>query len=306
MGQKITPISLRLNKKKNWHSQWMVEKKNYANILHFDLEIRNYFETIFNNKDNKIMKIDIQKVSKNLYIYIYLQRSHRKKYILRKNNLMQQLNVLLGNQYNIKLFIVPIASKHLRLKKSIRFILNTFKNRFTLNYRFKKIIYVLTYALTTQNFNMISKLLKENLEKKKIQKGYLNFFNKVLILFFQSYSNFLGYKIQIKGRINGSKRSRKIKLQEGKIPLNTLKYNLQSTFDEFQTPAGICSLKIWFFFKNENTDSYISNRSKFRRYTQLNKITYKSIKFRLKQKFRKKKNKKFDSNKFFKNFKIKY
>ncbi len=27
MGQKIIPISLRLKNRKNWHSQWIVEKK---------------------------------------------------------------------------------------------------------------------------------------------------------------------------------------------------------------------------------------------------------------------------------------
>ena len=33
MGQKVTPISLRLKNKKNWHSQWLVEKKKlFRNI----------------------------------------------------------------------------------------------------------------------------------------------------------------------------------------------------------------------------------------------------------------------------------
>ena len=47
MGQKIIPISLRLNKNQNWHSKWTVDTKEYGHLLHFDLEIRKYFETIF-------------------------------------------------------------------------------------------------------------------------------------------------------------------------------------------------------------------------------------------------------------------
>ncbi len=57
MGQKIIPISLRLKDKKNWHSQWIVDKKNYSEILHFDLEVRKYIETLFNNKKKSIAQI---------------------------------------------------------------------------------------------------------------------------------------------------------------------------------------------------------------------------------------------------------
>ena len=35
MGQKIIPISLRLNKRKNWESKWIVDKNEYSILLHF-------------------------------------------------------------------------------------------------------------------------------------------------------------------------------------------------------------------------------------------------------------------------------
>ena len=31
MGQKVIPISLRLNKNENWHSKWAVDKNQYSN-----------------------------------------------------------------------------------------------------------------------------------------------------------------------------------------------------------------------------------------------------------------------------------
>jgi len=66
MGQKIIPISLRLNKNENWHSNWVVEKNEYSNLLHFDLEVRKYFENIFNYKKFKLIKLNVVKTSKNI------------------------------------------------------------------------------------------------------------------------------------------------------------------------------------------------------------------------------------------------
>jgi small subunit ribosomal protein S3 len=68
MGQKIIPISLRLNKNKNWHSKWVIEKNEYSNLLHFDLEIRKYFENIFNYKKIRLIKLNVVKTSKNINV----------------------------------------------------------------------------------------------------------------------------------------------------------------------------------------------------------------------------------------------
>lgn len=72
----------------------------------------------------------------------------------------------------------------------------------------------------------------------------------------------LGYKIQIKGRINGSKRKRKNIFQEGRIPLSSLNKDIKYTFDEFITKAGICSLKMWFYFKPLNKKYKINKLKK--------------------------------------------
>ena len=42
----------------------------------------------------------------------------------------------------------------------------------------------------------------------------------------------------------------KIVMKSGKTPLNTLKYNVKYDYKEVLTPYGICSLKIWLFYKN--------------------------------------------------------
>jgi len=41
MGQKVNPIGLRLGINRTWDSRWYAEK-NYAELLHADLEIREF------------------------------------------------------------------------------------------------------------------------------------------------------------------------------------------------------------------------------------------------------------------------
>lgn len=40
MGQKVNPISMRLQLNKNWSSKWFADKRNYAKFLKDDLEVR--------------------------------------------------------------------------------------------------------------------------------------------------------------------------------------------------------------------------------------------------------------------------
>ena len=104
MGQKIIPISLRLKNKKNWHSQWIVEKKNYAEILHFDLELRTYVETLLNNKKISTLQIKINKISKNLYIYIFVHNTFKKKILNNQSNILLYLNSYLKINIMLKFF----------------------------------------------------------------------------------------------------------------------------------------------------------------------------------------------------------
>ena len=42
MGQKVNPIVLRLSVNKDWSSKWFAKGKDYANLLHEDLKIKDY------------------------------------------------------------------------------------------------------------------------------------------------------------------------------------------------------------------------------------------------------------------------
>jgi ribosomal protein S3 len=254
MSQKTTSISLRLNKKNNWESKWILNKEEYSILFYLDLEIKKYFLKFLNNKEFDIIKINIKKISKNINIYLYL--NHKK--IIKKSSFKYQnykkiLNCLNNFYFNFhfKIFIRRIRiKKNLLLKKNISKIFNFVKKKNFINYYNKQMIYNFFFGFYIKNLNIILIVIKKILEKKKKHKKFLKNINNMIEIFFKIFYNILGYKLQFKGRLNSYKRKKKIIYKKGKIPLNTLKYNIKYNFDEFLTPSGICSIKLWIFFKN--------------------------------------------------------
>jgi hypothetical protein len=262
MGQKTIPTSLRLNQNQNWKCQWMVDKYEYSNFLYFHLEIQKYFEKILNQNQNQkrkkkkkqdqiqIINFNVIKISKNINIYILLKTENHLRYFKYFHH--QFLNHLkfLNPNHSIKIFIKKLENKEFKiLKKSVGKIFRYVKKKYKINYHVKQMIYTFSYALYTKNIDMIMIYIKNALERKKIHKNIIKNINNILECFFNLFSNWIGYRLQLKGRLNGSKRKRKFIYQKGKIPLNTLKYDIQYQSDEFQTPSGLCSIKLWIFFK---------------------------------------------------------
>nr|DAD55263.1 TPA_asm: ribosomal protein S3 [Phytophthora agathidicida] len=249
MGQKIIPISLRLKKKKNWNSKWIVNNNEYSNLLHFDLEIKKYFQNIFNYKNLKLIDINIVKTSNNINVYIYVQKNAKKYYKLSYNKIINYLNLYYPNN-NIKLFIKNVQFfEFIQLRKNLKKIFDKIKKKNRINKNIKKMIYNFSYAFYTKNINIITFYIRQTLERKKTHKKFINNIDNMLQEFFKMFSNFVGYRLQFKGRLNKSKRKKKMVFQKGKIPLNTLEYDIKYHFNEFKTPSGICSIKLWVFFK---------------------------------------------------------
>ena len=60
MGQKVNPISMRLQVNKNWRSKWFAPKREYANYLAQDLSVRRYIDTKFKNR-GAVNCVDIER-----------------------------------------------------------------------------------------------------------------------------------------------------------------------------------------------------------------------------------------------------
>lgn len=176
MGQKIIPISLRLNKRKNWKSLWIAEKEEYSFLFYLDLEIRKYFLLLLNNKEIELINLNIKKKSKNINIYIFLnhKRKRSKIYSITKNNIERILNKLniYYNKYFFKIFLIKIQiNRKKKLKRQFQKVFNIVKRRYRVNYFNKQLIYTFSYAFFTKNINIILLLIKKILEKKKFIKN---------------------------------------------------------------------------------------------------------------------------------------
>jgi small subunit ribosomal protein S3 len=60
MGQKVNPISMRLQVNKDWRSRWFVDKRNYAKYLHDDLTLRRLIQKKLGMRA-AINKVDIER-----------------------------------------------------------------------------------------------------------------------------------------------------------------------------------------------------------------------------------------------------
>ncbi|HXH26319.1 MAG TPA: 30S ribosomal protein S3 [Candidatus Acidoferrum sp.] len=65
MGQKVNPISMRLQVNKDWRSKWFASKRDYVASLHKDLQVRKLIERKFINRAI-VDHIDIER-SPNLF-----------------------------------------------------------------------------------------------------------------------------------------------------------------------------------------------------------------------------------------------
>lgn len=67
MGQKVNPVSMRLQVNKDWRSKWFVAKREYANYLAMDLKARKLIQDKFGSR-GAINKVDIER-SPNLVTF---------------------------------------------------------------------------------------------------------------------------------------------------------------------------------------------------------------------------------------------
>lgn len=72
MGQKVHPVGLRLGIIKDWDGRWYAGRKEYAELLHEDLEIRRIIKDRFYTAG--VSKIEIERAANRAKVTIYTAR----------------------------------------------------------------------------------------------------------------------------------------------------------------------------------------------------------------------------------------
>ena len=70
MGQKVNPISMRLQVNKDWRSKWFATKRDYATYLAKDLSVRRLIHTKLGSRA-AINKVDIERSPNLVTLTIY-------------------------------------------------------------------------------------------------------------------------------------------------------------------------------------------------------------------------------------------
>ena len=72
MGQKVSPVGLRIGINKDWESKWYANNKDFAKYLNNDVQIRKYLERTF--KTAGISKIVIERNAKRCEVIMYVSK----------------------------------------------------------------------------------------------------------------------------------------------------------------------------------------------------------------------------------------
>ena len=207
MGQKTHPLGFRLGITQDHKSTWYANFNQYANVLKEDNTIRTYINTI--SKVNSISNVKINRNGLNDQI---------------------QLNIETGKP---GILVGDLGSGLENLLNKIKTILPS-NRKLTIN--------VLEVEKVDLDATLLADLVAEQLEKRVAFKRAMR-----EALQRAQKQNVKGIKIQVSGRLNGAEIARSEWVREGRVPLQTLRADIDYATKEANTIYGVLGIKIWLF-----------------------------------------------------------
>jgi small subunit ribosomal protein S3 len=210
MGQKTHPLGFRLGITQEHKSTWYANFNQYADILKEDDKIRTYLSTI--SRANSISNIRINRNGLNDQIQLNIETG-------KPGVLIGELGTGLDNLLNNIKKLLPV------------------NRQLTIN--------VFEVEQVDLNATLLADLVVEQLEKRVA-------FRRAIREALQraQKQNVNGIKIQVSGRLNGAEIARSEWIREGRVPLQTLRADIDYSTREAHTIYGVLGIKVW-LFKNE-------------------------------------------------------
>ena len=211
MGQKINPINYRLETSANspeWQSSWYAGKKKYSQYLLEDKKIRDLMQTRFSSAG--IVAIRIERSAKKIKLIFIVSRPG---------------------------LIIGRGGKELEnIKKEVQKIIRQPGGTLSIDIQVEEF----------KNSDLSAKLIAEKISYQLIKR--MPYRRAVLAAIDRAVTaGAKGVKVILGGRINGAEISRREKFSKGKIPLSTIKSNI----DYFQCPAltrsGYIGVKVYLY-----------------------------------------------------------
>jgi len=215
MGNKIHPTNFRLGTIHNWKSRWL-NRKLLRYFLEEDLRLREFLAKQYNRAG--LGEVEIERSGDDLTVIV--------------NTAKPGLIIGRGGTglADLKKKLEEIVKK-LRLKG--RYSTGKWELRLAVN-EIKKPeseakIVAQNIASDLEKRIPFRRTMKGALERVTAQKGVL------------------GVKINLAGRLNGSEMARREWLSKGKVPLQTLRANIDYAQEEALTVYGKVGIKVWIY-----------------------------------------------------------
>lgn len=207
MGQKTHPLGFRLGITQDHKSKWYANFNQYANVLQEDDKIRTYINTIA--KTNSIANVRINRNGLNDQI---------------------QLNIETGKP---GILVGDVGAGLENLLTNIKKILPP-SRQLTIN--------VFEVEKVDLNATLLADLVSEQLEKRiAFRRAIRDTLQRA------QKQNVNGIKIQVSGRLNGAEIARSEWIREGRVPLQTLRADIDYAAREANTIYGVLGIKVWLF-----------------------------------------------------------
>ncbi|KAJ1463759.1 30S ribosomal protein S3, partial [Baffinella frigidus] len=207
VGQKVHPVGFRLNTTQKHKSVWYAHVNQYPVLLEQDSKIRDFI-----NKEYEyagVAKIQIERTYKlnNVSLKVYLAKPCA--LITESGNGLVKLNQQLKK-------LLPAVNK--------------------IHIDVFEVLEPDTHANLLAQF-ISNKLVRRVAFKRAIAKAIER----------AQAQGIKGIKIQVSGRLNGSEIARSECVKEGKMPLQTLRANIDYATARAKTIYGILGIKVWLY-----------------------------------------------------------
>jgi small subunit ribosomal protein S3 len=203
MGQKTSPIGLRLQINRTWDSRWYADRNEYGTLLHEDLKIRNWL--IKELPQAGISKVVIERPAKLARVSIYSARPG--VIIGKKGTDIEKLKKKISEmtKADVSLNIVEIRKPEIDAKLVAQGVADQLERRIAFRRAMKR---------------AVQSALRLGAE---------------------------GIRINCSGRLGGAEIARMEWYREGRVPLHTLRANVDYAEAQAHTAYGVCGVKVWIF-----------------------------------------------------------
>jgi small subunit ribosomal protein S3 len=203
VGQKTHPYGFRLGYNNTWRSRWYADGKDYANLLHEDLTLRQ--ELLERLENAAVSAVDIERTASKLRVNIL---SGRPGIIIgRKGAEVDKLRDDLMRRYGQDI--------HINIQEIQRPEIDA---------------------------HLIAANVARQLERRIA-------FRRAMRRAIENALRFgaQGIKIRCAGRLNGAEIARAEWYQQGRLPLHTLKADIDYGFKTSYTTYGVIGVKVWVY-----------------------------------------------------------